>query len=146
MNEDLDILMTGFFPYALELKFSAVQMSGKSWADALSNFLGSAIASYPQKLQYMVASGDRSCRNKSAAKHFQKFFFCFVLFCSTRAFFCSCWSMRRVSWQWKSAKKNISLQHLIKILLPYQAPNKTPTLLAIPEKHKLIWIWIIPSN
>lgn len=81
MNQDLDILMTGFFPYALELKFSAVQMSGKSWAGALSNFLGSAIASYPQKLQYMVASGDRSRRNKSAAKNFQKFFFlfCFVL-------------------------------------------------------------------
>lgn len=80
MNEDLDILMTGFFPYALELKFLAVRMSVKSWADAISNFLESAIASYPQKLQYMVASDDRSCRNKSAAKHFQNFFFFFFNF------------------------------------------------------------------
>lgn len=84
----------------------------------------------------MVASDDRSCRNKSAAKHFQKFLLYFAIPELSLLLLINVNSSTAV----KVSQNNISLLHLIKILLLYQAPNKTPTLQAIPEKHKLIWV------
>jgi len=72
----------------------------------------------------MVASDDRPCGNKSAAKRFQKFLFYFAIPELALLLLINVNSFMAV----KVSQKRISLLHLIKILFPYQAPNKTATL------------------